>query len=60
MTRNNIARYMNSVNKNSVHKDLKRESILNNKEDISERMLEVSLANTQDLSDKETRNDNDF
>jgi len=36
MSRNQVARYMNTFNKNSIHKDLRRESLLDNGYSIEE------------------------
>ena len=36
MSRNQVARYMNTFNKNSIHKDLRRESLLDNDYSIEE------------------------
>lgn len=50
--RDNIARHMNTVNKNSVHKDLRRSFLLDDEEAIVEGLFE------HQIQDKEKDNDN--
>lgn len=52
MKGNNVAKYMNIVNRNSVHKNIKRELINNNNFWINEELdtVDKSLLNDEDLS----------
>lgn len=43
MSRNQVARYMNTFNKNSIHKDLRRESLLDNDYSIEEGLDDYTL-----------------
>ena len=54
--RNNVARYMNSVNKSGYHKDLKKESYSNKNEYILEGLDEICTKDCNLLSEFE----NDF
>ena len=43
MSRNQVARYMNTFNKNSIHKDLRREYLLDNDYSIEEGLDDYTL-----------------
>ena len=58
--RNNIARYMNSVNKSGYHKDLKKESYSNKKPSILQGLEELNNEDFNQLSEFENDSTTDF